>query len=174
MAEPVVTVPDEAVEAGAEALRSHEWNNPPDFPSIGWLSAHGNHTYDAWCAICRGEVAEIVPVVLAAAAPLIVEHYLRSRIRSAEVETAPEEVWEQVRQVARNAAVRTAVVDALRSAAGKIRAELVCCNAYDLAHGDGPLIARVEYGGHGICFWGEAAARINEARAVELERGTDR
>lgn len=156
-----VAVPDEAVEAGARA--DHAFGRLGDDPEWDGLTDTDRDSY-----------RRAARAYLAAAAPLIVEQYLRHRIRSAEVEQTPEEVWEQVRQMARHAAVRTTVVDALRSAAGKIRTELVCCDAYDWAHGDGPLIARVENGGHGICFWGEAAARINEARADELERGGDR
>lgn len=41
-----------------------------------------------------------------------------------------------------------------------IRAELVCCDAYELYAGDAAAIEKVERAGHGICFWGEAAARI--------------
>lgn len=87
---------------------------------------------------------------LAAAAPLIVEHYLRHRIKAAEVDQTPEEVWEQVRQVARNAAIRTAVVDALRSAAGMLRTQI-----------------NTQWG------IGDAVVYLLR-RADELERGTDR
>lgn len=59
----------------------------------------------------------------------------------------------------------------LRRAAEEIRAELVCCDVYERDH-DTPR-AGTDHD-HAICFWGEAAARINDGRADELERGTDR
>jgi hypothetical protein len=48
--------------------------------------------------------------------------------------------------------------------ANDIRAELVCCDIYDRAKGDEKAINAAERSGHGICFWGEAAARIAEGR----------
>jgi hypothetical protein len=82
---------------------------------------------------------------VAAAAPLVVEHYLRTRIRDHEVVSTPEEVWDRVREMARSAALRTVVVDALRAAA------------------DGPDINSCT----GVC------AEVLHERADELERGTD-
>jgi hypothetical protein len=57
-----------------------------------------------------------------------------------------------------------------RTAAAKIaeeiRRELVCCHIYDAieaeAKGDEVAIRKIERTGHGICFWGEAGARIAE------------
>ncbi len=41
--------------------------------------------------------------------------------------------------------------------AERIRRELVCCYAYDGKNSD-----NAERGGHGICYWGEAGARLAE------------
>lgn len=59
-----------------------------------------------------------------------------------------------------------------------IRAELVCCDMYDKvqdidkamqANGDRLWDAEDIVGYHGICHWGEAAARIAEGAPVEDE-----
>ncbi len=51
-----------------------------------------------------------------------------------------------------------------RTIAWNIRSELVCCNAYDLYEGHPELAEEL---GHGLCFWGEAAARLAESTIVE-------
>jgi hypothetical protein len=43
-----------------------------------------------------------------------------------------------------------------------IRAELVCCDAYDRWSGDS---FAAEEAGQGLCYWGEAAARLAEYTA---------
>jgi hypothetical protein len=48
--------------------------------------------------------------------------------------------------------------------ANEIRAELVCCEIYQHAHGDEERVEQAERSGHAICFWGEAAARIAVGR----------
>lgn len=93
-----VTVPDEAVEAGVRA-------------ALDYWDRYGIEV--AQTLLVRREIEAALP----AAAPLIVEHYLRQQIRAHSVEPTPEVVWEQVRQMARSAALRTAMSDALRAAA---------------------------------------------------------
>lgn len=44
--------------------------------------------------------------------------------------------------------------------ASNIRAELVCCDAYDRLR---PDPGDAEERGHGLCYWGEAAARVAES-----------
>jgi hypothetical protein len=62
------------------------------------------------------------------------------------------------------AAVLAIVERDLRIAiAYRIRAELVCCDIYERSHRDGTA-ELVSEGPHSICFWGEAGARIAEAR----------
>ncbi len=46
-----------------------------------------------------------------------------------------------------------------RAIAWNIRVELVCCNAYERWAEDS---VAAEDAGHGLCFWGEAAARLAE------------
>lgn len=46
-----------------------------------------------------------------------------------------------------------------RRIAYNIRAELVCCNAYSRWYQDPD---EAEERGHGLCYWGEAAARLAE------------
>jgi len=98
------------------------------------------------CACASGMVGLCcIRTAVAAAAPLIVEHYLRTRIRDQEVVSTPEEVWDRVREMARSAALRTVAVDGLRAAA------------------DSPDINSCM----GVC------AEVLHERADELERGTD-
>lgn len=134
-----VTVPDEAVEA--------------------YYRGEADHTEDRPDCCARAG--------LAAAAPLIVEHYLRHRIRSAEVDQTPEEVWERVREMARHAALRTAAVDALRSTAAVLLDDE---RLEPTGHDD-----RCSYGppGECDCFRG-GHYRWLIARADELERKGDR
>ncbi len=47
-----------------------------------------------------------------------------------------------------------------RTIAYNIRSELVCCRAYDMYEGNPE---EAEEQGHGLCFWGEAAARLAES-----------
>jgi hypothetical protein len=65
-----------------------------------------------------------------------------------------------------DAAYERGVAEGRRQATAKIaheiRAELVCCEIYDKAEGDEDAIRKLERAGHGICFWGEAGARIAE------------
>jgi hypothetical protein len=88
------------------------------------------------------------------------EHCLRQQIRSAEVEQTPEEVWEQVRQMARNAALRTAATDALRVVYWQLRERT---SAFRSGGGNEPYALGLE----------EATAAIEE-RLNELEREADR
>lgn len=52
---------DTAIEAAAAALLSHEWTPGDSY------SAHGRHVYESRCAVCLGDLARVVPVVLDAA-----------------------------------------------------------------------------------------------------------
>ena len=56
---------------------------------------------------------------------------------------------------------------ALRGAAAEIRAELVCCDTYEQNHATGKYQRYPR--DHDICYWGEAAAQLVEARAKQLE-----
>lgn len=58
-------IPAEAAPAAVEALQSKRWRE--DAP---W-SAHASHRYDSDCAVCGGDVPEIVAAVLEAAAPFL-------------------------------------------------------------------------------------------------------
>lgn len=68
--------------------------------------------------------------------------YWKARAESAEVEKV------------------TAIQDFARHTAKQIRAELVCCDVYERNHG-----TNRGSDGHGICFWGEASARLVEGGA---------
>lgn len=61
----------EAAPAAVEALQSKRWRE--DAP---W-SAHASHRYDSDCAVCGGDVPEIVAAVLEAAAPILAEQFRR-------------------------------------------------------------------------------------------------
>lgn len=72
---------------------------------------------------------------------------------------------------ARSAAVKTLAQLTRGEVAEEIRSELVCCSQYeDLARiralsgfaGEEEMSARLRAHGDGICYWGEAAARIAE------------
>jgi|SRR5690242_12739318 len=111
----------------------------------------------------RGRDVDDVRAGLSAAGPLIVEQYLRTRIREAEPEPDDEALWERVREMAKSAALRTAAVDALRAAARDIRRELVCCDVFERLHPQlveaGGMAAPDDENtkGHAVCYWGEAA-----------------
>jgi hypothetical protein len=53
-------------------------------------------------------------------------------------------------------------VDTRVKIADEIRAQLVCCDIYAVAH-DKPLH---DLGSHTMCFWGEQAARIADGHDV--------
>ena len=55
-----------------------------------------------------------------------------------------------------------------RVVAWNIRSELVCCRAYEEYEG---RPEEVEELGHGLCFWGEAAARVAES-CIEPENSS--
>ena len=144
-----VVVPDEAVEALVRRLSE-------DSLPAAW------RTGERW-ARCKAEAIEAwgptARAYLTAAAPLIVEHYLRQRIKAASVESTPEVVWEQVRQMARNAALRAAATDALRVVYWQLRERT---SAFRTAGGNESYALGLE----------EATAAVEE-RLDELERGTD-
>lgn len=60
----------------------------------------------------------------------------------------------------------------LRAAAEEIRAELVCCDVFARLHIKRPIDRSIEdrreYRSHSICYWGEASARLVDARADAL------
>jgi hypothetical protein len=58
-------LPEEAVQAAAEALLLKEWK--PDTP---W-SIHKKHRFDSDCAVCGEDLPAIVAVALEAAAPVL-------------------------------------------------------------------------------------------------------
>ncbi|MFI6296812.1 hypothetical protein ACIBEJ_34845 [Nonomuraea sp. NPDC050790] len=59
-------VPEEAVEAAVNALRTREWAGP----GAPW-SAHTAHNFAGDCAVCAGDVRAIVGTALEAAAPVL-------------------------------------------------------------------------------------------------------
>lgn len=56
-------IPEEAIQAAAEAVRMKEWR--PDAP---W-SVHAVHSYSGECAVCSGDIKAIMTVGLEAALP---------------------------------------------------------------------------------------------------------
>lgn len=160
-----VTVPDEMVEAFIRGAMAEYGPNCQDAEVRAMRAKPG-----AWDNARRGLAAAL-------------EHYLRSRIRAAEPEPDDARLWEHIAEMSKAAALRTAMVDVLRAAAAEIRRELVCCDVYarlgpdlqarNLA-GEWAEVDDANTKGHQICYWGEAAAVLNEARADELERGGDR
>jgi hypothetical protein len=53
-------IPNEAVQAAAEALGAHRWNSYP-------RAAHREHNFDSACMVCRANLEPITRVVLEAA-----------------------------------------------------------------------------------------------------------
>lgn len=66
-------IPPQAVQAAVRAVLDHPWDATR-------RSEHSAHTYDAGCAVCQGDVAEILAVAFTAG----------ERPASASVQTAPE------------------------------------------------------------------------------------
>lgn len=81
-------IPQEAVQAAAEALGAHPWNSYPH-------AAHGEHNFDSACAVCRADLEPIARVVLEAAADALADAGLvvvsageHERLRKAEAAIA--------------------------------------------------------------------------------------
>lgn len=76
------------------------------------------------------------------------------------------------------AAAPLIAAQALRSAAEEIRRELVCCDVYETLgpvlqarnlEGANEEVSDKNTGGHQICYWGDAAARIVEPLTADVE-----
>lgn len=144
-----VTVPDEAVEASARADHAFGRLNFSDDPDWDDLSDADRDSY-----------RQAASSYLTAAAPLIVEHYLRSRIREAEPEPDDARLWERIAEMSKASALRTAMVDVLRATYWALRER---SSAFRSAGGN-------EAHARGL----DEAATLVESRLAELKRGGNR
>ena len=49
------------LDAAVELVMRHEWQPGHNFSAT---TAHANHVYDAYCAVCRGDVRRVLEVAL--------------------------------------------------------------------------------------------------------------
>lgn len=153
MIEPIkaggVTVPVEAVEASARADHAFGRLNFSDDPDWDDLSDADRDSY-----------RQANRAALTAAAPLIVEHYLRERVEAVSVPDDGVAPWVHDRTAAKIAATAT------RDALNVITREVIgVSNANDPFLADALDQERISFG--------KVRAALNE-RADELERGADR